>query len=232
MEHWKTLFPSKDLCTTEAVSSYFFFLAYASYLPVPLPTATRPKRMLPFIFYVKERLPQLRNDPEFLATHGVASGAIPAHVYARSVGDSWKAMSDAEREKYFEAYRSHDVEYRRALAEWEAGLTEHDRQRISAYNRYVRSHPELKSRATKVPAVEGQPQRPLNAFMRYARQWRLDNPDHAKAPVSEMAKRAAEAWKQLDAAEKETYESASRAEGETYRKAVEQWKQQTGAVSI
>lgn len=202
-----TSWPSQQRfgCDTDAVMT----------CAVPMPTERKPRRTTPFILFVQERAPAMKNDPEMNSGTGFLTSFI------RRTGEEWKSLSADQKSKYTDMAERHREQYLKDLAAWEASLTDVDRKRLQAYNRHIRSQADQggkKMNAISVPRDPSKPRRPLSSFMRFYVDYRNSGDADLNDGAVGLAKQAGERWKAMSSSEKQPYEQAFQRDKEEYQR--------------
>lgn len=185
--------------------------------PVPLPTANKPKLSSAFISFVRDKVPELRAQSQ----HQKQDGKTDIIKMTTAIGTMWKNLPEAEKEVYEAKFRKDQEVYRKKLAEWEANLTEQDRQRLQAYRRYMAvKGKQVKTGVTRSRSPD-RPVMPMSGFFTFLQEYRRD---HDVPSMRESAKAAGQAWNQMSAEQRAPYEEGRLEKMEAWRKAVKEWK--------
>lgn len=159
-----------------------------------MPTATKPTRKSPFIYYISDVFAKRKAD-------GIKNEGVQSAQFAEVV-NGWKKLSEAEQQPYVEKAQREAAEYPAKLAAWEASLTEQDRDRIAKYNRHMRKQKRLAFEEQKATGATAP--RPKSPFIRFALQRYNDGKASGEAKsYTETLKAAGEEWRNMSDADKE-----------------------------
>ncbi|KAK0186552.1 hypothetical protein F5146DRAFT_1142923 [Armillaria mellea] len=174
--------------------------------PKPKKKVVKPK---PVKFKITaEMKPPKRSLTAYMTFHTERVRAAPgkfadlaeAQAAVKSSAATWKTMSEAQKQPYFDSANAARQEYEKVMAQWYLNISPQVRKELNKA-RVAKG----RSRITKPNWLEKQPN---NAYMRFA----IDFKEGKDIPVVEALKQAKVAWADLPEAKREEYKSAAKEE--------------------
>ncbi|PWN35994.1 uncharacterized protein FA14DRAFT_160916 [Meira miltonrushii] len=194
---------------------------------VPLPSASKPKRLSAFILFVSKRLPELRSDPSLSTTGKDGEQKFEAAKAMKRIAEEYRAFTEEQKAEINEQTAAEGERYQRDLERWRNALTPED---IKRENAYISS--QRKKGKSGVPARlrdPTKPKAPKTPFFQFFSDFRSKSSDLVNLSVPEAAKRAGAAWKNLTTEEKEPYYKIHAEEREKYSATLKEWESKTGS---
>ena len=177
---------------------------------VPLPLHTKPTRQTSFLIYFRERLPALKDKPEFSRTNKDGKIVVDVTAITSAVGAEWKTLSAVERERIDQQADRARIQYERDLKAWQDKLTPEDIRRQNLYLNYKRKQGKSVPNNLK-PA--GEPKRPGGAFFLFSQHLRKQ--EHPQGGAK---------WKALSAEERKPFEERAQQEFDVYKQRIEEYR--------
>lgn len=191
---------------------------------VPLPSASKPKRLPPFVLFVTKRLPELRSDPSLLTTGKDGEQKFEASKAMKRIGEEYRSLSEEGKAQLNAQAAAEAEKYQRDLERWRNALTPEDIKRENAYITSQRKKGKSGIARLRDPT---KPKAPKTPFFQFFSDFRSKN-EIANLSVPEIAKKAGAEWKTLTADEKDPYMKTYAEEREQYNLKMKEWESTSG----
>lgn len=133
----------------------------------------------------------------------------------RIAAKKWADVSETKKNKYETEFKKEQVVYIKERAAYESQITDDIREQIKSYKNGLTELKEKREIKKKVESL-GKPKRPINAYILYLTEERLNN-SHKSGTYREWLTTTAEKWKIMSDADKDKYFKSSKAQIQKYK---------------
>eukprot|EP01117_Protostelium_nocturnum_P011167 TRINITY_DN4056_c0_g1_i1.p1 TRINITY_DN4056_c0_g1~~TRINITY_DN4056_c0_g1_i1.p1 ORF type:complete len:207 (+),score=87.30 TRINITY_DN4056_c0_g1_i1:111-731(+) len=175
----------------------------------------KPKRgMSSFMFFANDKRAEVRT----------ANPSLKITEVGRKLGEMWKELTPEEKKKYEDLSSKDSERYQEAMKGYTKPESDSDSSDDDSSKKKRKKNKEKKD--------PNRPKRAMSSFMFFANEKRAEV--KAKYPdlkVTEIGKKLAELWKELDADEKKKYSDIADSDRERYRNAISTYNPNTSVAA-